>query len=60
VLLTANPIDDIHNARKISAVVTDSRFLDSAALGRTLAQVPARPRRSNVGWRLKQRQWIDY
>lgn len=45
VLLTANPIDDIHNTRKISAVVTNGRFLDRAALDRILSQVEADAKR---------------
>jgi imidazolonepropionase-like amidohydrolase len=38
VLLSANPIDDIHNTKKINAVVIDGRYLDRAALDRMLAQ----------------------
>lgn len=41
VLLTANPLDDIHNSRKIAAVVANGRFFDRAALDKMLAQVSA-------------------
>jgi imidazolonepropionase-like amidohydrolase len=46
VLLTANPIDDIHNTRKINAVVTNGRFLDRAALDQILSQVEAYAKRN--------------
>jgi imidazolonepropionase-like amidohydrolase len=46
VLLTANPIDDIHNTQKISAVVTNGRFLDRGALDRILSQVEAYAKRN--------------
>jgi imidazolonepropionase-like amidohydrolase len=39
VLLTANPLDDIRNTRKIGAVVANGRFFDRAALDHMLAQV---------------------
>jgi imidazolonepropionase-like amidohydrolase len=39
VLLSANPLDDIHNTRKISAVIVNGRFLDRRALSEILAQV---------------------
>jgi imidazolonepropionase-like amidohydrolase len=45
VLLTANPLDDIHNTRKIGAVVADGRLLDRAALDRMLAQVETAAKR---------------
>jgi imidazolonepropionase-like amidohydrolase len=39
VLLDANPLDDIGNVRKISAVVINGRLLDRKTLDRMLAQV---------------------
>jgi hypothetical protein len=39
VLLSANPLKDIQNTKKINAVVINGRFLDRAALDRMLAQV---------------------
>ncbi len=39
VLLSANPLDDIHNTRKISAVVVNGRLLDRSALDQVLRQV---------------------
>ena len=39
VLLTANPLEDIHNTGKISAVVVGGRLFDRAALDRMLTQV---------------------
>jgi imidazolonepropionase-like amidohydrolase len=41
VLLTANPLDDIHNSRKISAVLSNGRLYDRAALDHILMQVEA-------------------
>jgi imidazolonepropionase-like amidohydrolase len=41
VLLNANPLDDIHNTRKIEAVVANGRLFDRAALDLVLAQVEA-------------------
>jgi imidazolonepropionase-like amidohydrolase len=41
VLLSANPLNDIQNTKKIHAVVINGRFLDRAALDRMLAQVEA-------------------
>ena len=38
VLLSANPINDIQNTKKINAVVIDGRYLDRAALDHMLAQ----------------------
>ena len=38
VLLSANPLDDIHNTRKINAVIVNGRVFDRAALERTLKQ----------------------
>src|SRR3984957_9919676 len=41
VLLSANPLDDIHNTQKISAVIANGRLFDRAALGQILKQVEA-------------------
>ena len=41
VLLDANPLDNIANARKINAVVVNGRLLDRKALDASLAQVEA-------------------
>jgi imidazolonepropionase-like amidohydrolase len=41
VLLTANPVADIKNTRKINAVMADGKLMDRAALDRMLAQVEA-------------------
>jgi imidazolonepropionase-like amidohydrolase len=38
ILLSANPINDIHNTKKINAVIINGRFLDRAALDHMLAQ----------------------
>jgi hypothetical protein len=38
VLLEANPLDDIHNAHKIRAVILRGRYLDRAALDKLLAR----------------------
>jgi imidazolonepropionase-like amidohydrolase len=38
VLLSANPVNDIQNTKKINAVVIDGRYLDRAALDHMLAQ----------------------
>jgi imidazolonepropionase-like amidohydrolase len=39
VLLDANPLDDIHNTRRISAVILNGRLLDRAALDTMLSKV---------------------
>jgi imidazolonepropionase-like amidohydrolase len=39
VLLGANPLDDIHNTKEITAVIVNGRFFDRAALDRILRQV---------------------
>jgi imidazolonepropionase-like amidohydrolase len=39
VLLSANPLDDIHNSRKISAVVANGRLFERADLDQILVQV---------------------
>lgn len=41
VLLEANPLDDINNTRRISAVVVDGRYLSKAMLEKMLADVEA-------------------
>jgi imidazolonepropionase-like amidohydrolase len=41
VLLNANPLDDIANTSKISAVVREGVFLDRAALDTLLSQAKA-------------------
>jgi imidazolonepropionase-like amidohydrolase len=45
VLLRANPLEDIHNTRKISAVVAQGRLYDRAGLDQILAQVQAAAKR---------------
>jgi imidazolonepropionase-like amidohydrolase len=45
VLLSANPLDDIHNTQKITAVIVNGRFLDRAALDGILAKVEAAAQR---------------
>jgi imidazolonepropionase-like amidohydrolase len=45
VLLKANPLTDIRNTQKISAVVTRGRLLDRAALDQMLMQVEAAAKR---------------
>ena len=39
VLLAANPLEDIHNTKKITAVIANGRVFDRAALDRILKQV---------------------
>jgi hypothetical protein len=39
VLLSANPLEDIRNTRKISMVVANGQFLDRAALNQILMHV---------------------
>jgi hypothetical protein len=41
VLLDANPLEDIHNTRRVQAVVINGRYLDRAALNDLLAQAAA-------------------
>jgi imidazolonepropionase-like amidohydrolase len=41
VLLSANPLDDIRNTQKISAVIANGRLFDRAALDQILKQVEA-------------------
>src|SRR3984957_12463209 len=45
VLLRANPLEDIHNTRKISAVVAQGRLYDRAGLDQILEQVQAAAKR---------------
>jgi imidazolonepropionase-like amidohydrolase len=47
VLLKANPLDDIRNSQKISAVLARGRLFDRAALDQVLAQVEAAAKRQN-------------
>jgi hypothetical protein len=44
-LLTANPLEDIRNTRKIGAVLAHGRLLDRAALDQILTQVQAAAKR---------------
>jgi len=41
VLLSANPLDDIHNTKKIAAVIANGRVFNRATLDRILQQVEA-------------------
>lgn len=43
-LLSANPLDDIHNTQKISAVIANGRLFDRAALDQLLVGVEASAR----------------
>jgi imidazolonepropionase-like amidohydrolase len=45
VLLTANPLEDIRNTRKINLVMADGRLFDRAALDHVLTQVEAAAKR---------------
>jgi imidazolonepropionase-like amidohydrolase len=45
VLLTANPLDDIHNTRKISAVIANGRLFERRELDAILVQVEAAAKR---------------
>jgi imidazolonepropionase-like amidohydrolase len=45
VLLNANPLDDIRNTQKISAVIANGRFFDHAALDEMLRQVESAAKR---------------
>ncbi len=47
VLLSANPLDDIHNTKKITAVLANGRLFDRAALDRILTQVEAAAKRTS-------------
>src|ERR1700719_3026857 len=48
VLLSANPLDDIHNTRKITLVIANGRLFDRAALDRILTQVEAAAKRTGA------------
>jgi imidazolonepropionase-like amidohydrolase len=48
VLLSANPLEDIRNTRKISIVVANGRVLDRAALNQILMQVEAAKRQQTI------------
>jgi len=48
VLLSANPLDDIHNTKKITAVIVNGRLLDRAALDRILKQVESAAKRNGA------------
>jgi imidazolonepropionase-like amidohydrolase len=48
VLLSANPLDDIHNTKKITAVIANGRLFDRAALDRILTQVEAAAKRTGA------------
>jgi imidazolonepropionase-like amidohydrolase len=45
VLLNANPLQDIHNTQKITAVFARGRLFDRAALDQILAQVATAAKR---------------
>src|SRR5713226_5158405 len=47
VLLSANPLDDIHNTKKITAVIVNGRLFDRAALDRILKQVQSAAKRND-------------
>src|SRR6202020_1246662 len=53
VLLSANPLEDIRNTRKISIVVANGRVLDRAALNQILMQVEAAKRQQTIRPRLR-------
>jgi cytosine/adenosine deaminase-related metal-dependent hydrolase len=48
VLLSANPLDDIHNTKKITAVIVNGRVFDRAALDRILKQVESAAKRNGA------------
>src|SRR6266404_3549569 len=48
VLLSANPLDDIHNTKKITAVIVNGRLLDRAALDHILKQVESAAKRNGA------------
>ena len=43
VLLSANPLDDIHNTRKIAAVIANGHYYDRKALDSLLSQIEQPP-----------------
>src|ERR1700687_1342841 len=48
VLLAANPLEDIHNTQKITAVIVNGRLFDRAALDRILKQVESAAKRNGA------------
>jgi len=48
VLLAANPLQDIHNTQKITAVIATGRLYDRAALDRILKQVESAAKRNGA------------
>jgi imidazolonepropionase-like amidohydrolase len=48
VLLSANPLDDIHNTKKIAAVIVNGQVFDRAALDRILKQVESAAKRNDA------------
>jgi len=48
VLLAANPLEDIHNTRKITAVIANGRLYDRAALDRILTEVESAAKRTRA------------
>src|SRR6267154_1761135 len=48
VLLSANPLDDIHNTKKITAVIVNGRLFDRPALDRILKQVESAAKRNGA------------
>jgi adenine deaminase len=53
VLLAANPLEDIHNTKKITAVIANGRVFDRAALDRILRQVESAAKRTGAQARAK-------
>jgi hypothetical protein len=54
VLLDANPLDDINNVRKISALIYDGAYFDRAALDGMLANIERRANRKSIADALSQ------
>ena len=48
VLLSANPLNDIHNTKKITAVIVNGRLFDRPALDRILKQVESAAKRNGA------------
>jgi adenine deaminase len=53
VLLAANPLEDIHNTKKITAVIANGRLFDRAALDRILKQVESAAKQAGAQARAK-------
>jgi imidazolonepropionase-like amidohydrolase len=53
VLLAANPLEDIHNTKKITAVIANGRLFDRAALDRILKQVESAAKHAGAQARAK-------